>query len=89
MGLIISLNGICNDYGISVVLGYIELYFIKDGVSLGGNVFFEDYDNLKNDNVFLYKCCSYGVNVNLGFFVNEYNLFYMGLGYIYDSLSNV
>ncbi|WP_314878552.1 outer membrane protein assembly factor BamA [Haemophilus parahaemolyticus] len=89
MGSTISLNGTRNDYGTSVALGYTEPYFTKDGVSLGGNVFFEDYDNSKNDNVSSYKRRSYGANVNLGFPVNEYNSFYTGLGYTHDSLSNV
>ena len=89
MGSTISLNGTRNDYGTSVALGYTEPYFTKDGVSLGGNIFFEDYDNSKNDNVSSYKRRSYGANVNLGFPVNEYNSFYTGLGYTHDSLSNV
>lgn len=89
MGSTISLNGTRNDYGTSLALGYTEPYFTKDGVSLGGNVFFEDYDNSKNDNVSSYKRRSYGANVNLGFPVNEYNSYYLGLGYTHDTLKNV
>lgn len=89
LGSTISLNGTRNDYGTSLALGYTEPYFTKDGVSLGGNVFFEDYDNSKNDNVSSYKRRSYGANVNLGFPVNEYNSYYLGLGYTHDTLKNV
>lgn len=47
MGSSISLGGTRNDYGTTVNLGYNEPYFTKDGVSLGGNVFFEEYDSSK------------------------------------------
>ncbi|HGO5823166.1 TPA: outer membrane protein assembly factor BamA [Mannheimia haemolytica] len=88
MGSTISLNGTRNDYGTSVNLGYTEPYFTKDGVSLGGNVFYEDYDNSKNDNVASYKRQTYGVNGTLGFPVNENNSYYLGLGYTHDKIKN-
>ena len=40
-GAAVSLGGTRNDYGTSINLGYTEPYFTKDGVSLGGNVFYE------------------------------------------------
>lgn len=88
MGSSISLNGTRNDYGSSVNLGYTEPYFTKDGVSLGGNVFFEDYDNSKNDNVANYKRRTYGINGSLGFPVDEHNSYYLGLGYTHDTIKN-
>ncbi|QIM66776.1 outer membrane protein assembly factor BamA [Mannheimia granulomatis] len=88
MGSTISLNGTRNDYGTSVNLGYTEPYFTKDGVSLGGNIFYEDYDNSKNDNVASYKRQTYGVNGTLGFPVNENNSYYLGLGYTHDKIKN-
>lgn len=88
MGSTISLNGQRNDYGTSVNLGYTEPYFTKDGVSLGGNVFYEDYDNSKNDNVSSYKRRTYGINGTLGFPVDEYNSYYLGLGYTHDTIKN-
>lgn len=89
LGSTISLNGTRNDYGTSIALGYTEPYFTKDGVSLGGNIFYEDYDNSKNSTVSAYKRRSYGANVNLSFPVNEYNSYYLGLGYTHDTLKNV
>lgn len=88
MGSTISLNGTRNDYGTSLNLGYTEPYFTKDGVSLGGNVFYEDYDNSKNDNVASYKRQTYGINGTLGFPVNENNSYYLGLGYTHDKIKN-
>lgn len=88
MGSTVSLSGTRNDYGTSVNLGYTEPYFTKDGVSLGGNVFYEDYDNSDNDNVASYKRQTYGINGTLGFPVNENNSYYLGLGYTHDKIKN-
>ncbi|MDY5105542.1 MAG: outer membrane protein assembly factor BamA [Actinobacillus minor] len=89
MGSTISLNGTRNDYGTSVNLGYTEPYFTKDGVSLGGNIFYEDYDNSDSDTASAYKRRSYGVNGTLGFPVDENNSYYLGLGYTHDTLKGV
>ncbi|MGX2957024.1 outer membrane protein assembly factor BamA [Ursidibacter arcticus] len=88
MGSTISLSGTRNDYGTSVNLGYTEPYFTKDGVSLGGNAFYEDYDNSKNDSASSYKRRTYGVNGTLGFPVDENNSYYLGLGYTHDVIKN-
>ena len=87
-GAAVSLAGTRNDYGTSVNLGYTEPYFTKDGVSLGGNVFYETYDNSKSDTLSTYKRTTYGGNVTLGFPVNENNSYYVGLGYTYNKISN-
>lgn len=87
-GAAVSIAGTKNDYGTSVNLGYTEPYFTKDGVSLGGNVFFENYDNSKSDTSSNYKRTTYGSNVTLGFPVNENNSYYVGLGYTYNKISN-
>ncbi|MBN6710546.1 outer membrane protein assembly factor BamA [Haemophilus haemoglobinophilus] len=89
MGSSISLGGTRNDYSTSVNLGYNEPYFTKDGVSLGGNAFFEKYDNSKSDTSASYGRTTYGLNGNLGFPVNENNSYYLGLGYVYNKLKNV
>lgn len=89
MGSTISLSGSRNDYGTSVSLGYTEPYFTKDGVSLGGNVFYEDYDNSKSSTSSKYKRQTYGVNGTLGFPVNENNSYYVGLGFTADRLKHV
>ncbi|MDH2998717.1 outer membrane protein assembly factor BamA [Pasteurellaceae bacterium LFhippo2] len=88
MGSTISLSGTRNDYGNSINLGYTEPYFTKDGVSLGGNVFYEDYDNSKSDSASRYKRRTYGANANLGFPVDENNSYYLGLGYTHDTIKH-
>ncbi|OOS00299.1 outer membrane protein assembly factor BamA [Haemophilus paracuniculus] len=89
MGSTISLSGTRNDYGTSVNLGYTEPYFTKDGVSLGGNVFYEDYDNSNSDSLSRYQRRTYGANGTLGFPVDENNSYYLGLGVVRDSLKGV
>lgn len=89
MGSSISLGGSRNDYGTTINLGYNEPYFTKDGVSLGGNVFFEEYDSSKSSTSASYGRTTYGGNLTLGFPVNENNSYYLGVGYTYNKLKNV
>ena len=89
MGSSLSLAGSRNDYGTSDNLGYNDPYFTKDGVSLGGNVFFEKYDNSKNSTSASYARTTYGGNLTLGFPVNENNAYYIGAGYAYNKLKNI
>lgn len=89
MGSSISLAGSRNDYGTSISLGYTEPYFTKDGVSLGGSIFYETYDNSDNDSIASYYRTTYGINGTLGFPVNENNSFYVGAGYTYNKLKNI
>ncbi|MCK3658658.1 outer membrane protein assembly factor BamA [Pasteurellaceae bacterium Pebbles2] len=89
MGSSISLAGRKDDYTTSVNLGYTEPYFTKDGVSLGGNVFYEKYDNSDDNNAASYSRTTYGADATLGFPVNENNSYYLGVGYVYNKLKNV
>ena len=89
MGSSINLGASRNDYTTSVSLSYTEPYFTKDGVSLGGSVFYEDYDNSDDDTAATYSRTTYGGDVTLGFPVNENNSFYAGLGYAYNKIKNV
>ncbi|WP_439238555.1 outer membrane protein assembly factor BamA [Lonepinella sp. BR2919] len=89
MGSSISLGGRKDDYTTSVNLGYTEPYFTKDGVSLGGNVYYEKYDNSDDDTAASYARTTYGVDLTLGFPVNENNSYYLGVGYAYNKLKKV
>lgn len=88
MGSTISLSGERNDYGTGINLGYNEPYFTKDGVSLGGNIFYQDYNNYKNKSAAKYARTTYGVSGNLGFPVDENNSYYLGLGYVHNTIKN-
>lgn len=88
-GASVSLSGARNDYLTSLNLGYNEPYFTKDGVSLGGNVYYEDYDNSDDETTASYARKTYGADITLGFPVNENNSFYSGLGYAYNKIYKV
>ena len=89
MGSSVSLSGVKNKYTTSINLGYSEPYFTRDGVSLGGNVFYDKYDYSKSDTTASYARTSYGINGTLGFPVNEDNSYYLGLGYVYNKLKDM
>ncbi len=89
LGSSIALQGSHDDYGKNLSLTYNEPYFTKDGVSLGGSIFYNKYDNSSNDNVASYSKTSYGANGTLSFPVNENNAYYIGVGIIKNKLYDV
>ncbi len=82
----INLN--TNRYSKSVNLSYTDPYFTKDGVSLGGSIFWNEFD-AEEANLERYKNSSYGIAVNSGFPINEYNRINGGLGYRHNSISEI
>ncbi|MDP8098800.1 outer membrane protein assembly factor BamA [Pasteurella atlantica] len=89
MGSTISLDGTRNDYSTTLRFGYEEPYFTKDGVSLGGDVYYSKYDYSKNGSSSGYKRTTLGIDGTLGFPVDEYNSYYLGLGATKDKINNV
>ncbi len=77
-----------NRYSKSVNLSYTDPYFTKDGVSLGGNIFWSEFD-AGEANLERYKNSSYGISVTSGFPINEYNRLSGGIGYRHNSISEI
>ncbi|RTE87001.1 MULTISPECIES: outer membrane protein assembly factor BamA [Gammaproteobacteria] len=69
-----------NRYSKSLRLNYRDNYFTDDGVSLGGSIYYNDFD-AGQANLQQYNQTSYGVGLNMGFPVNEYNRLNFGFGY--------
>lgn len=67
-------------YSRSVNISYTDPYFTVDAVSLGGSIFYQEFD-AGNANLVQYNNKTYGVGVNFGFPVNEYVRLNFGLGY--------
>ncbi|MDP8078708.1 outer membrane protein assembly factor BamA [Phocoenobacter skyensis] len=89
MGSSISLNGVRNKYSTTFKIGYNEPYFTKDGVSLGGELYYSNYDYSKVSSSSAYKRTTLGLDGTLGFPVDEYNSYYLGLGVVNDKIQNV
>ncbi|UJF21140.1 outer membrane protein assembly factor BamA [Shewanella sp. OMA3-2] len=82
----VSIN--TNKYSKSANLSFTDPYFTKDGVSLGGSVYWSEFD-ANEANLERYKNNSYGVALNSGFPINEYNRLNGGIGYRHNAISEI
>jgi outer membrane protein insertion porin family len=67
-------------YQQSASLSYTDPYFTVDAVSLGGQVFYSEFD-AGNANLVEYNNKTYGIGINMGFPINEYVRLNFGVGY--------
>lgn len=72
----------------SVNLDYRDPYWTLDGVSLGGNVFYNEFTS-KKANIAEYTNTSYGTEVSWGFPFDEINYFDFSLGYQHSTIGNL
>ncbi|WNC73706.1 outer membrane protein assembly factor BamA [Thalassotalea psychrophila] len=75
-------------YSQSANLSYTNPYFTIDAISLGGNVFYSEFDAGKA-NLVNYNNTTYGVGINMGFPINEYVRLNLGVGYKNSDISNL
>ncbi|WP_448564401.1 outer membrane protein assembly factor BamA [Thalassotalea ganghwensis] len=67
-------------YSRSVSVSYTDPYFTKDAVSLGGQIYYNEFD-AGSANLVEYNNKTYGLGVNFGFPINEYLRLNFGIGY--------
>ncbi|ARR50023.1 outer membrane protein assembly factor BamA [Photobacterium damselae] len=82
-----GINAMMNDYQKNVSLEYKDPYFTIDGISLGGKVYYNEFE-ASNANISDYTNQSYGTSLTWGFPFNELNFFDFGLGYDHNKISN-
>ncbi|TYK65662.1 outer membrane protein assembly factor BamA [Colwellia echini] len=77
-----------NYYQKSATISYTDPYFTVDAVSLGGQVYYKDYD-AGNANLVEYNNKTFGVGLNWGFPVNEYLRLNFGVGWKYNKIGQL
>jgi outer membrane protein insertion porin family len=75
-----------NKYSKNTSISYTDPYFTVDGVSLGGQIFYQDFD-AGNANLVEYNNRTYGVGLNWGFPINEYVRVGFGVGFKHNEVN--
>lgn len=84
----VNINAMTNDYSKNVTLSYTDPYWNLDGVSLGGKVFYNEFE-ASNAGIVDYTNNSYGSSLTWGFPVDELNRLGLGVGYTHNDIGNV
>ena len=77
-----------NSYSSSLSISYTDPYFTVDAVSLGGQIFYQDFD-AGSANLVDYNNKTYGVGLNWGFPINEYVRVNFGIGFKSNEISSL
>lgn len=75
-------------YSRSANVSYTDPYFTIDGVSLGGNMFYTEFD-AGNANLVQYNNKTYGLGLTWGFPINEYVRISLGGGYKHNGITQL
>ncbi len=77
-----------NTYSKSANISYTDPYFTVDGVSLGGQIFYQAFD-AGSANLEEYNNKTYGVGLNWGFPINEYIRINFGVGFKNNEITSL
>ncbi len=83
----VGVSAMMNDYQKNVSFDYRDPYWNLDGVSLGGKVFYNEFE-AGEANVIDYTNESYGTSLTWGFPFDELNFFEFGVGYTHNKIGN-
>ncbi len=84
----LSFNVNTVSYSQSVSLSYTDPYFTVDGISLGGQIYFNEFD-AGSANLEQYRNKTYGIGANFGFPINESIRLNFGLGYKNETITRL
>ncbi len=84
----VGISAMMNDYQKNVTLEYRDPYWNLDGVSLGGKVFYNEFE-ASEAGIVDYTNQSYGTSLTWGFPFDELNFIELGLGYSHNKISNL
>jgi len=84
----VGISAMTNDYQKNVTLEYRDPYWNLDGVSLGGKVFYNQFE-AEEAGIVDYTNESYGTNLTWGFPFDELNRFEFGVGYTHNKIGNL
>ncbi|AZL85516.1 outer membrane protein assembly factor BamA [Aliivibrio salmonicida] len=84
----VGIKAMMNDYQKNISLDYRDPYWNLDGVSLGGKIFYNEFE-ASNAGIVDYTNQSYGGNLTWGFPFDELNYFEIGVGYTHNKISNL
>ncbi len=84
----VGINAMMNDYQKNVSLEYRDPYWNLDGVSLGGKIFYDEFE-ASEAGIVDYTNESYGGSLTWGFPFDELNRFEFGVGYTHNKIGNL
>lgn len=84
----VGINAMMNDYQKNISLDYRDPYWNLDGVSLGGKIFYNQFE-ASEANIVDYTNESYGASLTWGFPFDELNRFEFGVGLTHNKIGNV
>lgn len=83
-----GINAMINDYQRNLTLDYRDPYWTLDGISLGGKIFYNEFE-ASDANIVDYTDKSYGTSLTWGFPFNELNYLDFSLGYTHRQIENL
>ncbi|MGR5457695.1 outer membrane protein assembly factor BamA [Vibrio alfacsensis] len=84
----VGINAMMNDYQKNVSLDYRDPYWNLDGVSLGGRIFYDEFE-ASEAGIVDYTNESYGASLTWGFPFDELNRFEFGVGFTHNRIGNL
>ncbi|WP_260261161.1 outer membrane protein assembly factor BamA [Vibrio intestinalis] len=84
----VGVSAMMNDYQKNLTLEYRDPYWNLDGVSMGGKVFYNEFE-ASEAGIIDYTNESYGASLTWGFPFDELNRVEFGLGYTHNKIGNV